>query len=468
MRLASGSPLTGTQPRRRYAVLVSILALAIGAAFLAPLAASSPVTVTASGDAFTSPQSPSWATGAADSMKASSYADIEATAWVAFPSVATQVDLATASATMEIAVLGASPGVEVDVFEVPDPWDEASITHLNAGALGARIDTVAVSGDTLEVDVSGYLRAGVASFALNTRGSDVALVLGTKEGGSPAQLVVEGDPMTLQPSGSTYFGASVPPWSGPTWDEAVARADATFGGLAVVRVFYDGEPEPWPGRAGEVARPVVVSFKPPIREVLDGEHDAALRTWFARAPTQYDVYWSLHHEPEDDIERGEFTAADYRAAWQRVARLADKANNPRLHATLVIMNHSLRSGSGRVVEDYYPGDGVLDVIAVDAYNTMWRRGEFVPAERLVGPGASWAASKGTGFAIAELGSRFVGDDDGEQRAQWLREVAAAAQAHDAEFVTYWNSVATDNVAYRLTDEAGIDAWSEVVATSPGR
>ena len=71
--------------------------------------------------------------------------------------------------------------------------------------------------------------------------------------------------------------------------------------------------------------------------MTDGIHDAALRAWFDRAPRGYDVFWSYLHEPEDNVTRGEFSAAQYTAAWVHIAALAQAAGNPRLRSTLILM-----------------------------------------------------------------------------------------------------------------------------------
>jgi hypothetical protein len=467
----------------RRAGIAGLLATAVvvsGLTMATPLAAAS-VTLTASADTYTYPQAPGWAPGSQRVMKASSFSGIDATAWVKFPKPAADIDVNTVRATLRVPVVSGQADALVQVYDAPTGWYEDRLTHSKARDLGSPFTTVRRTGAVVEVDVTGHLRSGgPTSFALRTPGSGVALVLGTKEGRSAARLVLGGSGATtsspspsptVSPSvsaGGTLFGASVPPSSASTWSKAVAKADNTFGRLGVIRVFYPNKPLAWPGRAGSVKRPVVVSFKLPFGEILAGKHDTSLRRWFDTAPTGYDVYWSLHHEPEDDIERGRFTSSQYRAAWRHVSALESKTRNQRLHSTLIIMNHSFGKGSGRDVADYYPGNGVLDVVAVDAYNTAWRNGQFRPAEAIVGPIADFAAAKGLEFGIAELGSREVaGDASGQRRAAWLREVAAEARQRGASFVTYWNAKGA-NADYRLTDSASISAWRQAVATSGTR
>ena len=121
------------------------------------------------------------------------------------------------------------------------------------------------------------------------------------------------DPTTTggSPAGDTLFGASVYE-NGRTWTDAVADSHATYGGMEVVRVFYPGLPSAWPGRAGQVGGPIVVSFKANPADVLSGKHDAYLSQWFASAPKNRDIWWTYWHEPEDDVEDGNFTAQQWR------------------------------------------------------------------------------------------------------------------------------------------------------------
>ena len=72
--------------------------------------------------------------------------------------------------------------------------------------------------------------------------------------------------------------------------------------------------------------------------------------------------------PKDNIERGEFTAKQYRAAWRHLLRLAPQRAN--LRATMILMQWTLDKPS-RSVDDYLvPG---LDVLAWDAYLTGYTK-----------------------------------------------------------------------------------------------
>jgi len=95
-----------------------------------------------------------------------------------------------------------------------------------------------------------------------------------------------------------------------------------FSGLEVVRIFYPGLPANWPGKVDTGGRPVIVSFKASPDEINSGSLDRRLGDWFKATPRDRTIWWSYYHEPEDNIENGEFTAAAYRTAWRRLVRLA--------------------------------------------------------------------------------------------------------------------------------------------------
>ena len=88
----------------------------------------------------------------------------------------------------------------------------------------------------------------------------------------------------------------------------------------------------------------MVSFKALPTTILSGADDTALSHFFNTAPTGSPIYYSYYHEPEDNIAAGQFTLADYKAAWARVVAIADAAHNPDLHSTLILMELGPRGG----------------------------------------------------------------------------------------------------------------------------
>ncbi len=272
------------------------------------------------------------------------------------------------------------------------------------------------------------------------------------------------------------FGASVSATSGETFSDAVARQDARYGTptpMPISRVFYSGGAQPWPGKAGASGRPVVVSFKYAPAEVLKGTYDTALSSFFAGAPKNYDVFWSYLHEPEDDVARGEFTAADYRGAWQRIAGLAGAAaaqtGNIHLRSTLILMCYTVNTASGRNWRDYYV-PAAQSMLAFDCFNHAGKNNRYGDPSNLFRPVTDWSAANPTlAWGIAEFGSTLSSTDtSGSNRAAWLRSAGTflagqhAAKPNSAVFGLYFDTVGPSGTDYRLTDSPSQNAWRDVV------
>ncbi|HEY6749501.1 MAG TPA: DNRLRE domain-containing protein [Mycobacteriales bacterium] len=269
-------------------------------------------------------------------------------------------------------------------------------------------------------------------------------------------------PPPSNPAGGTMFGATVWTGSGLTQAQALAQANARYGKLEVVRVFYPGLPPAWPGAAGTSGGPVVVSFKAMPRDILSGSLDSRLGNWFATAPRDRQVIWSYFHEPEDDIARGSFTAADYRAAWAHLRGLANKAGNSQLKSSLVLMGWSLKSASGRNWKDYYPGSSVIDILGWDVYNLIYSKGQYSDTASIVAPVVAASRAEGKPWGIAELGAKLVPGDDGTRRAAWLRSMGSYSKANGALYVTYFDAPVGGE--FRLLDAPSQTAWREVIAS----
>ncbi|RJL19961.1 hypothetical protein D5H75_39930 [Bailinhaonella thermotolerans] len=264
-------------------------------------------------------------------------------------------------------------------------------------------------------------------------------------------------PATAKP----LCGASFAAENGETYQQALARLDARYGGLKAVRLFYGGLPQAWPGKLDGGTRPLVISFKAGPRVVSSGAHDTTLRAWFRAAPRDRDIYWTFYHEPEDDIARGEFTAADYRQAWKHLAALAREAANPRLRATLILMNWTLETASGRHWRDYYPGRDTIDVLAWDVYNydTLAAKGRYLDPRTLLAQSIAVNRSENLPYGVAELGSHIAAGDDGTGRAAWLRQMTAHLSEHGALWALYFD-LDWPSGDYRLNDPHGRAAWTD--------
>ncbi|HYN95969.1 MAG TPA: hypothetical protein VES42_19155 [Pilimelia sp.] len=263
----------------------------------------------------------------------------------------------------------------------------------------------------------------------------------------------------------TLPGATIHYRGNETFAQALARSDRAYGPLRMVRVFHPGLPPAWRGSPSDVAdRTVVVSFKAPPAQIAAGRHDARLAKWFAGMPRNSDIYWTYFHEPEDDVESGKYTTAQFRAAWRRLAGLADRAGNPRLRATLVLMCWTLDPGSRRSFTDYYPGSDVIDVLGWDCYNDGAKVNQYWAPERVFRRMISKSRALGKPWGVAETGSLLVAGDSGARRAAWIRAAATYLNGQKPLWVAYYDYRISKG-DYRLTDAPSQQAWQAFCAAA---
>ncbi|RGC68786.1 hypothetical protein C5N14_12375 [Micromonospora sp. MW-13] len=331
-----------------------------------------------------------------------------------------------------------------------------------AVALGTTV-ALATNGDlpggpAPTVTDAGSEGAGLGPAARPTPGGDEGFGSSPRSV-SPSPGASDGATAGAFPGGrNTLPGASIHLQGGESFAAGLARSDRSYGPLRMVRVFYPGLPPAWSGSRADVAdRTVVVSFKAPPGEVAAGRHDSRLAAWFRSVPGNLDVYWSYFHEPEDDIARGSYTAAQYRAAWQRLAGLADRAGNARLRATLILMCWTLNPSSHRTFEDYWPGGDAIDVLGWDCYNSGGKFNRYTDPAQVFSPMIAKSKALGKPWGLAETGSVRIAGDSGAGRAAWIRAMSRYLDGQRPLWVAYYDyQVAGGD--FRLTDAPSREAW----------
>ncbi|GAA0572198.1 CBM96 family carbohydrate-binding protein [Actinomadura livida] len=457
--------------------------------------------VPASADTYVVREMPGRGFGDAGKITASVWPEWHTEAYVAFdvPRSASRITGARVELTFD------RPENRPEVVElrsVTGPWSETGTSWSNRPATGRLVATGTARGDKISFEVGSVVnRPGRYAFAITNRNESSAasvhsreaadggprLVLTTRPGrAAPPSPSATGTPdasgtalprpgpeptwraprpsASAEPAkrpgdGRTLCGISLNLKPGETFQQALGRLDGRYGGLETVRLFYRGVPPAWPGNPDIGKRPPIISFKLAPEDVLAGKHDAAMTRWFGTAPRDRDVYWVFYHEPEDNIAKGEFTAADYRAAWRHLRGLADKAGNPRLHATLVLMSWSLEAESKRDWRDYYPGRDVIQVLGWDTYNLGWKKGRYDSPSMMYDRVVALSKEEGLPFGVAETGSYLVGDDNGEKRAAWLHETNAYLKKHGALWVSYFD-LDWETGDFRLLDAPSRKAWQD--------
>jgi len=207
--------------------------------------------------------------------------------------------------------------------------------------------------------------------------------------------------------------------------------------------------------------------------VIAGTYDSALSTFFAGAPSSYDVFWSYIHEPEDEIAAGDFSLVDYRTAWQRVADLARAAAPANLHlrSTLILTCYTMSSASGRNWSDYYL-PSAQSMLSFDCYNHVSSKGLYGDPANIFKAVTAWSDLYPTiAWGVSEVGSTLATTDpSGTGRAAWLRSLGRflsgqhAARSTSVVYGLYFDSAGPVGTDYRLLDTASMAAWREVVQT----
>jgi hypothetical protein len=293
----------------------------------------------------------------------------------------------------------------------------------------------------------------------------LAAALAVVAGGLAAVLHLEG---SGRPTQATLAAndASLPMLGSSIKDAAdLAHDTALFGHLPIVRVYYPGLPSAtaWTtGLAGANRSAVIVSFKALPRDILAGADDAALRHFFDTAPAGHPIYYTYFHEPEDNIHAGQFTLADYKAAWAHVVSLARAAHNPYLHSTLILMEWDLVKASGRNWKSYLPGGGIISVLGWDAYpvgSATNVHPQLTVAPNFMGPAIAASKSVGLPYGFAEFG---LSTPSG--RPAWLASVGKYLMTSGALFGSLFNGSA-QYPTLRLTDRASVTVWAGYVRDS---
>ena len=399
----------------------------------------------------------------------------------------------------------------VELHAVADTgWNAMSMTMRNAPAVGAVVATAkpAARQTSLDFDLTGVVKGnGTYSFAMVApEAGTVSAVFASEHGadgpalaldwsgaaGAPAPAPSSAAPTTQPalpsmsplppsptasskpaptstsssapapaPAGGTLFGTSLWTGDGSNAAQALTRETTAVGRPDIVRTYYQGMPAAWPGSAGVSGGPVAVSFKAAPKDVMSGRLDGQFSNWFSTAPKDRPIYWSYFHEPENDVESGSFTTADYRAAWVHLSGLADRANNPQLRSNLILMCWTLQTGSHRNWQDYFAGASVIDTIGWDCYNKSFSKGSYGDPASMLGKAVATSKAAGVNWAVAELGSKMAAGDNGTGRAAWLTAIGSYARANGAAYITYFDSTVGGD--FRLLDAPSKSAWRQVIA-----
>jgi hypothetical protein len=244
---------------------------------------------------------------------------------------------------------------------------------------------------------------------------------------------------------------------GPTeWTRCFAQNQAWSPTATVWKAMID---------AAKRGEKVASSSKPPgtMSAIASGTYDAHFRniaTGLAGLAT--DGVYTFYHEPEDNIQRGEFTFAQFIAASKRVYSVMRPILQPSGWRTAVcLMGWTVDSRSGRNIDNYFDAGllALIDVIAWDPYNYGGGTGTN-PAQpwatqdpRNTSPSSVFTncvtttQARGKTPMVFETGcNRREADTTGAERTGWWEMVAELPIMREFEAIMHFEMSSADGVS----------------------
>ena len=139
------------------------------------------------------------------------------------------------------------------------------------------------------------------------------------------------------------------------------------------------------------------------------------------------MFFTFQHEPEAAANDVSGTAAQYKAAWQRIVTIFREQGVRNAEYTFIATAYGFRRMDKRHAGNYYPGDAYVDDIAADAYNWFTCRPgvqtAWAPPKPLLEPFRQFGLKHpDKGLIIGELGTVEDPQQPG-RKAAWYREAA---------------------------------------------
>jgi hypothetical protein len=279
-----------------------------------------------------------------------------------------------------------------------------------------------------------------------------------------AGLLVGMDQQRVSAEGpNVLLGASARPRGDETPRDAVAHLEQAIGReLALIRVYkswneaFPTDHDRWLRDSGHT---LVLSVAPrwldgspiPWRTIANAAPGSSLyqdiQDWADRIKAfGATVYFSFHHEPEDENLQVMGTPADFADAWRKVVTVFRDEGVTNTRFVWILTAYTFARTDARQASAWYPGDEYVDAIGADGYNffgcrdgvaTSWRSFAqiFEPVRQfgLLHPSEP--------LMIAEFGSVEDPAEPG-RKAQWITDAQATLRLPEwSQFrtVLYWHS-----------------------------
>ena len=140
------------------------------------------------------------------------------------------------------------------------------------------------------------------------------------------------------------------------------------------------------------------------------------------------MYFIFHHEPEADVNKPYGSSAEFVAAWRKIVDIirGQGASNVKFLWTMIDYSYTRVPPDRRAAESWYPGDGYVDALGVDAYNWDNCRGRaegWQSLQQIIEPFRVFGARHPSKeLWIPEYGTAEDPNNSG-RKGQWLRDTA---------------------------------------------
>lgn len=233
----------------------------------------------------------------------------------------------------------------------------------------------------------------------------------------------------------TYGGV----WQGM---EPVERLETTLGTRLEVVQWFTNFSHDWPAAhidlVAEGGRAPLITWQPtgrPLAAIAAGEHDEYIRSW-AQGAAELGTPVYLRPFPEMNgewVSWWEDDPAALVAAWQHVVDVFREEGAGEVRWVWSPNVTDVPRTERNQMENYYPGDEYVDVLAVDGYN--WGNQPWVSFDDKFRDAYDRITTLGPQpFWVTEVGSTEVGGD----KARWVREMLTTTAFPRLEMVVWFD------------------------------
>ncbi|HCJ54899.1 MAG TPA: carbohydrate-binding protein CenC [Glutamicibacter sp.] len=266
------------------------------------------------------------------------------------------------------------------------------------------------------------------------------------------------------PSKDAYFGAAVGSNTDPSsFEEEVG------GKLGIRRTFYQANQVDNAVRNATTDlkndRLPWISFKLPYtwKEMTAGKGDAWAKDLTAKLDALNGPVWiAFHHEPET-----EQNIADWTAMQKRLSPIV-KQNSDNIAFTTILMGyHQLYGENQYSLENTWPGDGLVDIVAFDVYNYQdtVKKGKVQKAssmdayfEHL----AAFAEKHNVHWGVAETG---LNDTAAKNSPEWMEETYQQIVNRGGVAMSYFNTHLNSSTSWAISDSLKTKQFADVLESS---